>query len=184
MVSPVEDDEVADQAVDVPDPVAHLGALIGRIGPQRGGGKRLVEIFANRSAFVQRLAVMDERRDHAERVDLQIFRRVMLQPGHIDHVAFIGEALLLKAQPDAARSARTPAVVKDHHGLPPEADGPVFLSGSVVPCLAGPGQGPQPQCWRGVVAPRAGRGRSATRIGKLMADPPTLNRRAGSRAGQ
>jgi hypothetical protein len=35
-------------------------------------------------------------------------------------VAFIGEAFLREAQPDAARSARTPAVVKDHHGCLPK----------------------------------------------------------------
>ena len=97
MVPPVEDNEIADQPVDVPDPVAHLGALIGRIRPERGSGKRFVEIFADRAAFVQRPAVMDQCRDHAEWIDPEIFRRMMLHGSHVDHVAFIGETLLREA---------------------------------------------------------------------------------------
>src|SRR6202012_3590924 len=50
MVAPVEDDEVADQAVDMPDPVAHLPALVRRARPQRRIGKALVQIFADRAA--------------------------------------------------------------------------------------------------------------------------------------
>jgi len=49
-------------------------------------------------------------------------------PGHVDLVAFIGEAFLREAQPDAARSARTPAVVKDHHDcLPKPMDRSFYL---------------------------------------------------------
>ncbi len=142
MVPPVEDDEVADQAVDVPDPVAHLGALVGRVRAQRRIGKGLVEIFADRAALVQRPAVMDQRRDHAERIDLQIFRRMMLHLRHVDDMALIGEALLLEAEPHAARSARTPAVVKDHHGRLPKTGHSGLVVGSVVPRFGDPGQGP------------------------------------------
>jgi hypothetical protein len=42
--------------------------------------------------------------------------------------------------------------------VPPEADGPVFFIGSVVPCFTGPGQDPRLQSCQGVVAP-AGRPR-------------------------
>src|ERR1700753_1777130 len=115
MVPPVEDDEIADQAVDMPEPVAHLAALVRRSGPQRRIGKALVEIFADRAALVQRPAVMDQGRDHAEWVDLEIFRRVVLHLRHVDDMALVAKALLLKAEPDPARSAGSPAVVKDYH---------------------------------------------------------------------
>jgi len=142
MMPPVENDEVADQPVNMPDPVAHLGALIGCIRPQRWIGKGLVEIFADRAAFMQRLAVMDQRRDHAERVDLQIFRRMMFHLGHVDDVAFIRDALFFEAQPHPARCARAPAVVKDHHGRLPKAESPALFS-DVVPWFSDPGQGPE-----------------------------------------
>ncbi len=107
MVAPVEDDEVVDQPVDVPDPVAHQRPLIRRIRAQRWIGIGLVEIFADGAAFMQRLAVVDQRRDHAVRIDLEIFRRMMLQPRHVDDMAFVGEALFLedRAEPGARRSS-------------------------------------------------------------------------------
>src|SRR5262249_47675394 len=116
---PVEDDEVADQGIDMPDPVAHLAALVRRRRAKRRIGKALVEIFADRAALMQRPSVMDQRRDHAEWIDPEIFGRMVLHPGHVDDMALVGEALLLKAEPDPARSAGSPAVVKDHHWFPP-----------------------------------------------------------------
>jgi hypothetical protein len=62
---------------------------------------------------------MDQGRDHAERVDLQIFRRVMLHLRHVDDMALIGEALFLQAEPHPARGAGAPAVMKDHHRVSP-----------------------------------------------------------------
>src|SRR5664280_1133036 len=81
---------------------------------------------------------MDQRRDHAVRIDLQIFRRMMLQLFHVDDVAFIAEALLLEAQPHTARWARAPAVVKDHHGLLPNSKSTVGSDARrVVPLFDG-----------------------------------------------
>ncbi len=42
--------------------------------------------------------------------------------------------------------------------VPPEADGPVFFIGSVVPCFTGPGQGPRLQSCQASLR-RAGAGR-------------------------
>src|ERR1700704_4372798 len=103
----------------MPDPVAHPGALVRRIRTQRRTRKGLVKIFADRAATVQRVAGMDQCRDHAERIDPQIFRRMMLESGHVDDMAVIGESFLLETEPHPARGARAPAVVKDHHGLLP-----------------------------------------------------------------
>ena len=63
---------------------------------------------------------MDQRRDDAERVDPEILRRMVFHFGHIDDMALVREALLFKAKADAARSARTPPVVKHHHGRLPK----------------------------------------------------------------
>src|SRR5438477_9849875 len=110
----------------MPDPIAHLGALVGRVRPQRRVGKRLVEILADRAALMQRFSVMDQRRDHAQRIDLQIFRRVMLHFGHVHLMSLIAEILFLQTQPHPARSAGSPAVVKDHHGRLPETSVAAF----------------------------------------------------------
>src|SRR5713226_6678883 len=69
---------------------------------------------------------------------------MMLHRRHVDDVAFVLQALFLKAQPHPARSARTPAVVKDHHGHLPKPENPAFFVGSVVPHLSDRGQGPAP----------------------------------------
>ena len=139
MVLPVEDDEIADQPVDVPDPVAHLGALVGRIRPERRSGKRLVEIFADRAALVQRPAVMDQRRDHAERIDLQIFRRMMLHrwPCRPRGLHRRGPSPRGTAGRGAKRSNASRG--EGSSWSPPEADGPVFLSG--VWCHVSPAPG-------------------------------------------
>jgi hypothetical protein len=47
---------------------------------------------------MQWLAAVNQGRDNAERIDLQIFRRMMFHPGHVDLMAFIGEALLREAR--------------------------------------------------------------------------------------
>jgi hypothetical protein len=117
MVTPVEDDEIADQPVDMADPVAHQRAFVRAVPPQSGVGKGFVEIFADGAALVQRPAVVDHGRDHAQRIDLQIFRRVMFHVGHVYDMALVAEALFLEAQPDPARGARTPAMVKHDHAL-------------------------------------------------------------------
>src|SRR5207244_1662266 len=96
-------------------------------------GIGLVEIFADRAALVQRLAVMNHGRDHAERIDLQIFRRMMLQVRHVDDMAFIGKAFFFEAQPDAARRARTPAVMKNDHADTPYNSGMGSDAKSVAP---------------------------------------------------
>jgi len=67
-VPPVEDDEVVNESVYVPDPVAHQRALVRCVRAQRRIGIGLIEIFADRTALVQRQAVMDQRRDHAVRM--------------------------------------------------------------------------------------------------------------------
>src|SRR6195256_3702856 len=126
MVPPVEDDEVMDQPVDMPDPVAHLRALVRRLRAQRRVGKGHVEILADRAALMQWLSVMDQGRDHAERIDLQIFRRMMLHLRPVDPVALVAEALFLKAEPHPARGTRSPAVVKDHHARLPKTAIAVF----------------------------------------------------------
>ena len=105
MVLPVEDDEIADQPVDMPDPVAHLGAFVRC--PAASGGSRARsrrdtrQIVPPCSGWPSWINVGITPR----RVDLQIFRRVMLHGGHVDHVALIGEALLGEAQPDCGAEA-------------------------------------------------------------------------------
>src|ERR1700680_672937 len=59
VMPPVEDDEIVDQTVDVPDPVAHHRALIRRIRTQRRIGVAFVEVFADGAALMQRQAVVN-----------------------------------------------------------------------------------------------------------------------------
>ena len=98
---PVEDDEIADALVGVADPVAHLGASVGIGRPQRRLGMGLVEIFADRAAFIERAAVVqDEEGNDAVGVELQILRRVMLHLRQVDET-------LSNLSPFSARQSRT-----------------------------------------------------------------------------
>src|SRR6202790_2938797 len=65
---------------------------------------------------------------------------MMLHRRHVDDMALVNEALLLEAQPHPARSARTPAVVKDHHGRLPKPIRPALLLGVWCHTSAIPGK--------------------------------------------
>src|SRR3546814_4369593 len=71
-VAPVEADQVADQPVDVPDPVAHPRQIVRVGGAQQRLGKHVVQIFADRAALVQRPPLVEDRRHHPQRIEAQV----------------------------------------------------------------------------------------------------------------
>ena len=101
-VAPVEDDQVADALVHMTHPIAHRRAVVGVVRGERRVGEDLVEVFADRAALVQRPAVVDQRRDHAVGVDLEVLGRVVLHRLEVDHMPLEGESLLLDTEAHAA----------------------------------------------------------------------------------
>ncbi len=102
------------------DPVAHDGASEGVGGPQRRLGMRLVEIFADRAALVERPPVFeDQQRNDAVGVELQKRRRMVLHLRKVDELALEGEPLFGEAEPHPTRRGRSPSVIEGVHEVTP-----------------------------------------------------------------
>ena len=98
-----------------PGPIAHPRPLLEIGGAQRRFGKRVFDIFVDAERIDDRRAVMDERRHHAVRIELEIVGAQILVPPKLDIAAFVSQALLAQAVAHLLGAGRQSAVIELQH---------------------------------------------------------------------
>src|SRR3546814_18996106 len=93
-------------------------------GAERRLGEDIVVIFVDDRALDDRRAVVQQRGNDAARVELSVFRRVMLELANVQRMPFLGETLLGQTEENLARGAGGPGMVQTQFPLRRHYDTP------------------------------------------------------------
>src|SRR6185437_8498239 len=104
-----------DAVVDLLRPPAHLGAAGRIVRLQRMLRETIVDVFIDDDGFGHDDVVVDERRHHTLRIELQIFRLLLIAGAQIHMPCLIGQALFGEAEPHLLRADRHVIVIKHKH---------------------------------------------------------------------